>query len=194
MSCADHVGYKQAPPRLLTSSSTALWVSHQLRLTLSSLWSHIHAGLDGPRPRLSQPFYNWRLRPSALPFRDLLFGFQQEPISHHILITFFYSSHLSLPDWYFLLLISDHVTLPLKNYQCFPIAAKINANPQIPIQVKVKSLSRVWLFSTTWTVAYQAPPSMGFSRQEYWSGLPLPSPRFPFKPHPILFLIPDLPM
>ena len=41
---------------------------------------------------------------------------------------------------------------------------------------KVKSLSRVWFFATPWTVAYQAPPSMGFSRQEYWSGLPFPSP------------------
>ena len=40
---------------------------------------------------------------------------------------------------------------------------------------KVKSLSRVQLFPTPWTAAYQAPPSMGFSRQEYWSGLPLPS-------------------
>ena len=39
-----------------------------------------------------------------------------------------------------------------------------------------KSLSRVRLFATSWTVAYQAPPSMGFSRQEYWSGLPFPSP------------------
>ena len=43
-------------------------------------------------------------------------------------------------------------------------------------KVKVKSLSHVRLFATPWTVAYQAPPSMGFSRQEYWSGLPLPSP------------------
>ena len=42
--------------------------------------------------------------------------------------------------------------------------------------VKVKSLSRVRLFVTPWTVAYEAPPSMGFSRQEYWSGLPFPSP------------------
>ena len=42
--------------------------------------------------------------------------------------------------------------------------------------MKVKSLSRVRLFATPWTVAYQAPPSMGFSRQEYWSGVPLPSP------------------
>ena len=42
-------------------------------------------------------------------------------------------------------------------------------------KVKVKSLSHVQLFVTPWTAAYQAPPSMGFSRQEYWSGLPLPS-------------------
>ena len=42
---------------------------------------------------------------------------------------------------------------------------------------KVKSLSRVWLFATLWTVAYQVPPSMGFSRQEYRSALPFPSPR-----------------
>ena len=43
-------------------------------------------------------------------------------------------------------------------------------------KVKVKSFSRVWLFATPWTAAYQAPLPMGFSRQEYWSGLPLPSP------------------
>ena len=42
--------------------------------------------------------------------------------------------------------------------------------------MKVKSLSRVQLLATPWTAAYQAPPSMGFSRQEYWSGVPLPSP------------------
>ena len=40
----------------------------------------------------------------------------------------------------------------------------------------MKSLSHVRLFASPWTVAYQAPPSMGFSRQEYWSGLPCPSP------------------
>ena len=39
-------------------------------------------------------------------------------------------------------------------------------------KVKVKLLSRVWLFATPWTAVYQAPPSMGFSRQEYWSGVP----------------------
>ena len=42
--------------------------------------------------------------------------------------------------------------------------------------MKVKSLSHVQLLATPWTAAYQTPPSMGFSRQEYWSGVPSPSP------------------
>ena len=45
-------------------------------------------------------------------------------------------------------------------------------------KVKLKSLSCVRLSSTPWSAAYQAPPSVGFSRQEYWSGVPLPSPFF----------------
>ena len=53
-------------------------------------------------------------------------------------------------------------------------------------KVKVKLLSRVWLFATPWAAAYQAPPPMGFSRQEYWSGVPLPSPRC----HPRLLQLP----
>ena len=44
------------------------------------------------------------------------------------------------------------------------------------LKVKVKSLSFAQLFATPWTVAYQGPQSIGFSRQEYWSGLPFPSP------------------
>ena len=44
-------------------------------------------------------------------------------------------------------------------------------------KVKVKSLSRVRLCATPWTAAHKAPLSMGFSRQEYWSGVPLPSPQ-----------------
>ena len=44
------------------------------------------------------------------------------------------------------------------------------------MKVKVKSLSCVQLFGTPWTLAYQASPSMGFSRHEYWSGLQFPSP------------------
>ena len=48
--------------------------------------------------------------------------------------------------------------------------------------MKVKSLSHVQLFATPWTGAYQAALSMGFSRQEYWSGVPLPSPTVPLTP------------
>ena len=45
-----------------------------------------------------------------------------------------------------------------------------------PVKVKVKLFSCVCLFATPWSVASKVPPSMGFSRQEYWSGLPFPSP------------------
>ena len=55
------------------------------------------------------------------------------------------------------------------------------------MKVKVKSLSRVRLLATPWTAAYQAPPSMGFSGQEYWSEMPLPSP--PFHPEGGNFLV-----
>ena len=49
-------------------------------------------------------------------------------------------------------------------------------SPMCERKVKGKSLSRVRLLATPWTAAYQAPPSMGFSRQKYWSGVPSPSP------------------
>ena len=53
--------------------------------------------------------------------------------------------------------------------RCLLLGRKAMTN----LKVKVNSLSRVRLFATPWTAAYQAPPSMGFSRLEYWSGLPL---------------------
>ena len=55
-------------------------------------------------------------------------------------------------------------------------ADSLPSEPPGKVKVKVKSLSRVRLFVTPWTVAYQAPLSMRFSRQEYWSGLLFPSP------------------
>ena len=51
-----------------------------------------------------------------------------------------------------------------------------SSSVRLKVKVKVKWLSRVWLFATPWTVAHQAPPSIRFSRQQYWSGLPFPSP------------------
>ena len=61
-------------------------------------------------------------------------------------------------------------------------------------KVKVKSLSHVRLLATPWTAAYQAPPSIGFSRQEYWSGLPLPSPKWALTRHQICgILVLDFP-
>ena len=59
-------------------------------------------------------------------------------------------------------------------------------------KVKVKSFSRVGLLATPWTAAYQSPPSMGFSRQEYWSGVPLPSPFLSIKWHNFLCHLYDL--
>ena len=52
----------------------------------------------------------------------------------------------------------------------------INSDKPLTKQHKMKLLSRVQLFGTPWTIAHQAPPSMEFSRQEYWSELPFPSP------------------
>ena len=63
-----------------------------------------------------------------------------------------------------------------KEYSNYHIIALISHASKVKVKVKLKSLSHVRLFVTPWTVAYQAPPFMGFSRQECWSGLPFPSP------------------
>ena len=65
---------------------------------------------------------------------------------------------------------------------CFRTPLRVHVDIGKCLSPSVKLLSHVWLFVTLWTVAHQAPPSMGFSRQEYWSGLPLPSPED--FPHP----------
>ena len=68
--------------------------------------------------------------------------------------------------------VSGHLTIKKQRED------KTQNNDCLPVGyiVKVKSLSCVQLVVTPWTVAYQAPPSVGFSRQEYWSGLPFPFP------------------
>ena len=65
-----------------------------------------------------------------------------------------------------------YIRVGVKNLECRWYCPTL----RFTMKVKVKSLSRVRLFATPWTVTHQAPPSMGFSRQEYWSGLPFPSP------------------
>ena len=60
--------------------------------------------------------------------------------------------------------------------ECYSVRKRNEIRSFVEMKVKVKLLSRVRLFVNPWTVAYQAPPFMGFSRQEYWSGLPFPSP------------------
>ena len=85
---------------------------------------------------------------------------------------------------YFLLCIfflPKRCVLTFKNniviYMCVCVCVCVCIHIYIYIvKVKLKLLSHVRLFATPWTVAYQAPPSVGFSRQEYWSGLPFPSP------------------
>ena len=106
-------------------------------------------------------------------------------LSHHLIIRV-------LPSWPHLDLL---LLLLLSHYSCVRLCTTPPGSPIPGIlqertlewvaisfsnawkwKVKAKLLSRVWLLVTPWTAAYQAPPSMGFSRQEYWSGVPLPSP------------------
>ena len=106
-------------------------------------------------------------------------------------------SHFPFPKW---LLYVYYAAAVAKSFQsCLTLCDPIDGSPPGPAipeilqartlewvaisssnagkwKVKVKSLSRVWLLVTPWTAAHQAPPSMGFSGQEYWSGVPLPSP------------------
>ena len=56
------------------------------------------------------------------------------------------------------------------------VSLETQGHVKMTVKMKVKFLRRVRLFATPWTVAYQAPPFMGFSRQDCWSGLPFPSP------------------
>ena len=72
-------------------------------------------------------------------------------------------------------LTSDYTT-KLQSSKKYSTGTKTETKTSGKEGKKVQSLSRVQLFVTPWTVAYKAPPSMGFSRQEYWSGVPSPSP------------------
>ena len=76
---------------------------------------------------------------------------------------------------YFLVLGAVSIT-HLHFWKLYPSGSGTNSSHRLWSLVPVKLLSHVRLFATPWTAAYQAPPSMAFSRQEYWSGLPFSSP------------------
>ena len=89
--------------------------------------------------------------------------------------------------WYFHLFKSFPQFIVIHTVKGFGIVSKAEVDVFLKlscffddlVKVKVKSLNRVQLFVTPWTVAHQAPLSIGFSRQEYWNGLPFPSPDDP---------------
>ena len=90
-----------------------------------------------------------------------------------LLVEFLSIQHLPLPLYIMTLgerWMGSELFSPLVN------SGKLFINSYEWVSEWVQSLSRVRLFATPWTVAYQASPSMGFSRQEYWSGLPFASP------------------
>ena len=98
----------------------------------------------------------WSLLSLVLKFEVLTLAFKVQIMAQIIQPYLFLQTHLSLP-------LSPWLpTWPLK--------------VSLLLLLLLSRFSRVRLFATPWMVAYQAPPSMGFSREEYWSGLPLPSP------------------
>ena len=78
--------------------------------------------------------------------------------------------------FFFFFLFFNWRIIALQNFVFFSVKPQHESAIGIHMKVKVKLLSHVWLFVTPWTVAYQPLLTMGFSRQEYWSGLPFPPP------------------
>ena len=78
----------------------------------------------------------------------------------------------------FLLNILSHLTLHMISVILFDASLAVDNTGSNPLLL-LSHFSRVWLCETPQTVAHQAPPSLGFSRQEHWSGLPFPSPSNP---------------
>ena len=83
----------------------------------------------------------------------------------------------NIQPWHTPLSIFEPVRCSVSSSSCGFLTCIQVSQEASKVKVKVKSLSRVRLFVTPWTIAHQAPPSKGFSRQEYWSGLPFHSPR-----------------
>ena len=76
--------------------------------------------------------------------------------------------------WYNIIKTTEYCLVTTRIIYSIPPSGIRSTHVEWRLYSEVKSLNRVRLFVTLWTVAYQAPPSMGFSSQEYWSGLPFP--------------------
>ena len=107
-----------------------------------------------------------------------------EPVSPALADGFFTAESPEKPFYYFLKLLSLSLAFfHGQNFHLYSEMKFLTLNVELELEntlsfhhVKLKLLSRVQLFVTSWTIAHQAPPSMKFSRQEYWNGLPFPSP------------------
>ena len=134
-----------------------------LNLVLVSVWRSGYAflGLQIRKPKLG--WLSDLLKVSEL----VLILHLSDSKSMLVPCTMYYVLHFKRKIWKWVSFIVWTTLLRENSHKIFPFNM---------YKVKVKSLSRVWLFATPGTVAHQAPPSMGFSRQEYWSGLPFPSP------------------
>ena len=123
----------------------------------------LHVSVVGEEPA---SITSWTLRRFCCPCPLLLFkgGTWQKGSSYRLI-------------WEIMIKFSQWATLPVSEFPLFspPLMSQENWDDET-FKWKCLSLSRVRLFVTPWTVACQAPLSMGFSRQEYWNGLPFPSP------------------
>ena len=137
--------------------------------------THLTSNFRMPRSR-------WVITPSWLSGSWRSFLYNSSVYSYHLFLTFS-ASIRSIPilplmcpfNAWNVPLVS---LIFLERSLVFPILllSSISLHWSLRWSEEVKSLSRVWLSATPWTIAYQVPPPMGFSRQEYWSGLPFPSP------------------
>ena len=152
------------------------WVAHMCPIQMKMGWTcKIHTGVQTYRTKnnelyLFDNFY-------CLHVKMIVFLIYWTMWNRFILISFCFFLFLNGATRQFKMTHMTCLTFQLDNaawediwFDLLPVSLK-----QIQ-KVKVKSLSCVRLFATPWAVAHQAPPSMGFSRQEYWSGLPFPSP------------------
>ena len=115
----------------------------------------------------------WKIPRTEEPGRLQSMGSQR--VGHDWATSLFFFTVL-LPFYIFIFSIWKENPLSFRNWQMSNVLRVLHLRSLEVKWSEVKLLNHVRLFATPWTIAYQAPPSMGFSRQEYWSGLPFPSP------------------